>query len=213
MKLKYLERVVFWKIKLNVKYSTFFYFSHKGYEDLWRLAIKYHQNVSFGFLNRPNPKLLELVFDIRSQLLSGYLDSTYKDYLIVLDEATLEKLLMHTYINPAVKNLFSHLEKLDTYYILEYIPELGNKPNFFVQPVTISVQYPDKQPNDLIQVNPYRLYRMKPDGLAEYATIISFNEDTLMIDWDENELEIFKKEDDGIYHFDRRESTCILPKV
>lgn len=186
--------------QLVKKYPSFFYISHRGYEDLWRRAIKYHHNVSYGFLNRPHPKLNEYARNMRSQILSGYLDAAYKDYLLVLDEPTMEKMKKLSDINPAVRQLLSHVELVDKYNILEYQPGMEILSNRFDAPMTIPAQHTGWKDN-LIQISPYRLYRALPSKPDDYATIISFNKDELIIEWDEWGQETFKRGEDGVYHF------------
>ncbi|MBP5160661.1 MAG: hypothetical protein ILP11_01240 [Alphaproteobacteria bacterium] len=197
--------------QLAQKYTSFFCFVDKGHEYLWRQALKYRHPVSYGLLNRPNPRLVEQMHTIRAQILSGYLDPPYKNYLFVLDASIMDRMMSYANINPSVKKLLAHVEPLDVYHILEYKPGMEVKPDFFDRPRHIAAQNEDG-PLDLIQVSPYRLYQTTSTGLIMYATIISFDNDTLVVEWDYGTagVKTYKKHADGVYHFEKQEALCII---
>ena len=118
----------------------------------------------------------------------------------MLDSKTAGKLKTCSEINPAAKKLFSNVEKLDSYHILEYKPDFSKKMKLFDTPIKHPTVHTGWHA-DLIQVSPYRLYRPLSEDKCDYATIISITDSELVIDWDLWGKEHFKKEQDGKYHF------------
>lgn len=52
---------------------------------------------------------------------------------------------------------------------------------------------------DLIQISPYRVYRAF-DNRKDFASIVRYDDQMLILDWDNYGIEEFKKEADNRYH-------------
>ncbi len=187
--------------ELAHKYPNVFVFDYKDYEMAWRWAIKYHKNVNYGFLNRPNPKAAEMVDTVRQQILSGYIAPDFKDYFFVLDSQLMEKINSVSAVDKKVKKIKDKIQLVDGVNILEYDSTFSNyKPENFEQK-TIPVVHTGWA-SDLIQISSHRLYRVLPDNRKDYASILKFDKEKLIILWDAWGQENFKRQADGKYYYE-----------
>lgn len=198
------EGVVFLKSpvweELAKKYPNVFVFDYKDFEMAWRWAIKYHKNVNYGFLNRPNPKAAETVDMVRQQILSGYISPEFKDYFFVLDRQLMEKVDFMATLDKQVKKIRDKIQLVDGANVLEYDPDIMNyKPENFEQKV-ISVVH-KVWADDLIQISSHRLYRLLPDGRKDYASILELDKEKMVLLWDAWGKEEFKRQSDGRYYY------------
>lgn len=183
--------------RLNQQYQNIFIFSHnQNYRDMWRWALKNHKNVNYGFLNRASKQTNDLVNKTRDELLSGYVVDP--SYFYVIDDDVMEKINAAAQINPAVQKLRERIQKIDDYRILEYQPDLLPVNTGF-KPVVIPVTHRYWQA-ELVHNAPYRVYRLLDTGYKDFATVIRFDENMLILKWDRFGQEEFKKEPDGRYH-------------
>ncbi len=185
--------------RITAQYDKAFIFAHnKNYAGIWRWAIRNGKNVNYGFLNRPSKKTKDLVNKVREQLLSGYIGKEYADYFFVIDSDLMKKITDTSKNNPAVAKLKSKIKRIDGFDILEYDAELENEHKIFqVKKIPVKHRYWDTL---LVQVSPYRIYRIMDDKKHDYATILEYNDRILRLKWDKYGVEEFKKEPDGRYH-------------
>ncbi len=187
--------------RLDREYNNIFIFAHNdNYRQIWRWALAKGKNVNYGFLNRPSRKTLELVNKVREQVLSGYVESA--DYFYIIDSEIKKKIDELAKVNPAVENLKSKIKKLDGFEILEYDTDLhqayleGTRPEKLkIIPTTHRYWMAD-----LVQIAPYRVYRLLEDKRKDYASILKHDDGMLILKWDLYGTEEFKKESDGRYH-------------
>lgn len=183
--------------RLDKMYNNIFIFAHNdNYRDMWRWAILHHKNVNYGFLNRPSKKTHKLVNDTREAILSGYVID--KNYFYLIDSELMRKIEDASKLNPLVAKLKSKIKNIDGFNILEYDAELAQINNSFKQ-VSIAVSHRNWT-DDIVQISEYRVFRNVNNEFTDYATIIHFDDEYLLLRWDKYGEEYFKKSQDGRYH-------------
>lgn len=183
--------------RLANQYDNAFIFAHNlNYAGIWRWAIKNHKNINYGFLNRPSRKTHELINTVREQILSGYISEKYSNYFFVIDEDLMKHINRVAQKNPAVEKLKSYIQRIDQYDILEYHPDLEKDTTYKTNFIPTTHRY---WVADLIQISPYRVYRAF-DNRKDFASIVRYDDQMLILDWDNYGIEEFKKEADNRYH-------------